>query len=58
MPVLYTYRANGADTAPMARTHTPAPMARVRIAGVSDPRGEGVNRIANSLSNLGLNLLA
>ena len=30
----------------------------VRITGVSDPRGGGVNRVANSLSNLGLKLLA
>ena len=29
----------------------------VRITGVSDPRGGGVNRVANSISNLGLNLL-
>jgi len=30
----------------------------VGITGVYDPRGRGVNRVANSLSNLGLKLLA
>ena len=34
------------------------PRAGVRITGVSDPRGVGANRVANSLSNLELILLA